>query len=157
VAGATGEGVCLLEFADRRMLQTQLAIVRKQFDSPAVPGMNDHLERLQSELEAYFAGKLRAFSVPLLYPGTSFQKRVWEELLRIPYGQTRSYEEMATAVDMPRATRGVGRANGQNRIAIVIPCHRVVRKDGHLGGYGGGLRRKEFLLSLESSASATGS
>jgi len=153
VAGATAEGVCLLEFADRRMLETQLAVVQKLFGSPAVPGINCHLRQLETELEAYFAGTLRAFSVPLVYPGTTFQRRVWEELLRIPYGETRSYEELALVLELPGGQRSVGRANGQNRIAIVIPCHRVVRKDGHLGGYGGGLRRKQFLLGLENRSS----
>ena len=152
VAGATADGVCLLEFTDRRMLATQFAVLRKLFDSPAIPGMNDHLQKLANELNAYFAGTLQTFTVPLVYPGTAFQKRVWDELLRIPYGQTRSYEELAAIVGQPRSQRSVGRANGQNRIAIVIPCHRVVRKDGHLGGYGGGLRRKQFLLELEKKA-----
>ena len=149
VAGATAEGVCLLEFSDRPMLETQLATLRKLFDSPAVPGMNDHLRQLSSELDEYFAGSRCAFSVRLAYPGTSFQQRVWDELLRIPYGQTRSYEELAHAVGVVGGQRPVGRANGQNRIAVVIPCHRVVRKNGQLGGYGGGLRRKQFLLELE--------
>jgi AraC family transcriptional regulator of adaptative response/methylated-DNA-[protein]-cysteine methyltransferase len=149
VAGATSQGVCLLEFSDRPMLESQLAVLRKLFDSPAVPGMNDHLRQLSSQLGEYFAGTLCAFSVPLIYPGTNFQKRVWDELLRIPYGQTRSYEELASAVGLPGGQRPVGRANGQNRIAILIPCHRVVRKNGQLGGYGGGLRRKQFLLELE--------
>jgi AraC family transcriptional regulator, regulatory protein of adaptative response / methylated-DNA-[protein]-cysteine methyltransferase len=149
VAGATSQGVCLLEFSDRPMLQTQLNTVRKLFDSPAVPGMNEHLRQLAKELDDYFAGTLRTFSVPLIYPGTSFQQRVWDELLRIPYAQTLSYEALANAVGLLGGQRTVGRANGQNRIAIVIPCHRVVRKDGQLGGYGGGLRRKQFLLELE--------
>jgi AraC family transcriptional regulator of adaptative response/methylated-DNA-[protein]-cysteine methyltransferase len=149
VAGATAEGVCLLEFADRRMLPTQLASVRKHFASPTVPGTNDHLRQLEAELAAYFAGTLQAFSVPLEYPGTDFQRCAWEELRRIPYGQTRSYDALAVTLGLPGGQRSVGRANGQNRIAIVIPCHRVVRKDGHLGGYGGGLRRKQFLLELE--------
>ncbi len=149
VAGATSQGVCLLEFSDRPMLPTQLATLRKLFDSPAVPGMNEHLRQLAKELGDYFAGTLRTFRVPLVYPGTSFQQRVWDELLRIPYGQTRSYEELANAVDLPGGQRPVGRANGLNRIALLIPCHRVVRKNGPLGGYGGGLRRKQFLLELE--------
>jgi O-6-methylguanine DNA methyltransferase len=84
-----------------------------------------------------------------VYPGSSFQKRVWRELLNIPYGETRSYEHIATAIGNPKAVRAVGHANGLNRIAIVIPCHRVINKNGKLGGYGGGLRRKEFLLALE--------
>lgn len=149
LAGATADGVCLLEFTDRHVLDEQLASIRKHFRMPAVPGDNEHLAKLQDELERYFAGKLRRFSVPLLYPGTDFQRRVWRELLDIPYGETRSYEDVAIAVGAPRGMRAVGRANGLNRLAIVIPCHRVVNKSGALGGYGGGLRRKQFLLELE--------
>jgi AraC family transcriptional regulator of adaptative response/methylated-DNA-[protein]-cysteine methyltransferase len=151
VAGATARGVCLLEFTDRRMLETQFATVKKQFSAPLVPGTNQHLQKLEKELAGYFAGKVREFSVPLVYPGSPFQQRVWRELLRIPYGETRSYEALAIAVGSAKAQRAVGHANGQNRIAIVIPCHRVVNKDGRLGGYGGGLRRKQFLLDLERS------
>jgi len=149
VAGATAEGVCLLEFTDRRMLEAEFAAIRKLFDAPVVPGSNEHLETLQVELANYFACSLRAFSVPLVYPGTAFQRRVWEQLLAIPFGETRSYEQLAVTVGEPRAVRAVGRANGLNRIAILIPCHRVVKKNGELGGYGGGLRRKQYLLDLE--------
>jgi AraC family transcriptional regulator of adaptative response/methylated-DNA-[protein]-cysteine methyltransferase len=149
VAGATDEGVCLLEFSDRRMLQAQFDTVRKLFRSPLVPGTNRHLERLRDELTRYFAGTLRKFSVPLVYPGTSFQQRVWEQLLRVPYGETRSYQELAVAVGNGAAVRAVGRTNGLNRICILIPCHRIVNKNGDLGGYGGGLRRKQYLLNLE--------
>ncbi|MBD0305950.1 MAG: methylated-DNA--[protein]-cysteine S-methyltransferase [Nitrospiraceae bacterium] len=151
VAGATAEGVCLLEFSDRRMLEAQFAAVRKLFDAPVIPGSNEYLDLLQVELATYFAGSLRSFSVPLTYPGTPFQQRVWEQLLAIPYGETRSYQELAVAVGEPKAVRAVGRANGLNRISILIPCHRVVNKDGALGGYGGGLRRKQYLLDLERS------
>jgi AraC family transcriptional regulator of adaptative response/methylated-DNA-[protein]-cysteine methyltransferase len=154
VAGATAEGVCLLEFTDRRMLGAEFAALRKLFDAPVVPGSNEHLETLQGELAKYFARSLRAFSVPLVYPGTAFQQRVWEQLLAIPYGETRSYEQIAGAVGEPRAVRAVGRANGLNRLAILIPCHRVVNKNGELGGYGGGLRRKQYLLDLERSDDA---
>lgn len=149
VAGATAEGVCLLEFTDQPRLDTQLAALGKLFAVPAVPGMNGHLRQLTQELESYFAGSLWHFSVPLVYPGTDFQESVWNELRRIPYGETRSYEELAAAMGRRTGQRAVGRANGLNRIAIVIPCHRVIRKDGHLGGYGGGLRRKQCLLALE--------
>ena len=149
VAGATSKGICLLEFTDRRMLEAQFATVRKLFAAPVVPGSNEHLEKLEREVAAYFAGTLQNFSVPLFYPGTDFQCRVWEKLLEIPYGETRSYEQLAIAVGDKKAVRAVGRANGLNRIAIVIPCHRVVNKSGALGGYGGGLRRKQFLLDLE--------
>jgi AraC family transcriptional regulator of adaptative response/methylated-DNA-[protein]-cysteine methyltransferase len=131
------------------MLETEFAAICKHFHAPAVPGTNAHLRQLASQLNSYFAGNLRSFSIPLVSPGTAFQQRVWSELQRIPYGQTFSYEELAAKVGRPGAQRAVGRANGMNRIAIVIPCHRVVRKSGQLGGYGGGLRRKQFLLELE--------
>lgn len=149
VAGATGEGVCLLEFTDRRMLETQFRTVEKRFGCAIVPGRNGHLDRLKKELGAYFSGDLRRFTVPVVYPGTPFQTSVWDELLRIPYGETRSYEDLAQSVGRPGASRAVGTANGCNRIAIVIPCHRVVNKNGKLGGYGGGLWRKQRLLELE--------
>lgn len=149
VAGATAAGVCLLEFSDRRMLEAQFAALRKRFSRPVVPGDHPHLTQLRLELDQYFAGTLHQFTVPLQFPGTSFQERVWQKLLTIPYGETRSYEDIACAVGAPKAVRAVGRANGMNRIAIVIPCHRVVNKNGELGGYGGGLRRKQFLLDLE--------
>jgi AraC family transcriptional regulator of adaptative response/methylated-DNA-[protein]-cysteine methyltransferase len=149
VAGATSEGICLLEFTDRRALETQFAAVRRLFAAPVAPGSNEHLQQLEQELASYFAGTLRRFSLPLVYPSTAFQRRVWEELLEIPYGETRSYEELAVRTGNAKAVRAVGRANGDNRIAIVIPCHRVVNKSGQLGGYGGGLRRKEYLLDLE--------
>ncbi len=150
VAGATATGICLLEFTDRRMLEAQFTTVRRLFRAPVVPGSNDHLQQLESELADYFAGTLREFTVPLLYPGTPFQQQVWQLLLKIPYGETRSYQQLAAAVGSPKAVRAVGRTNGLNRIAIVIPCHRVINKDGSLCGYGGGLRRKQYLLELES-------
>jgi AraC family transcriptional regulator of adaptative response/methylated-DNA-[protein]-cysteine methyltransferase len=149
LTGATSAGICLLEFTDRRALEMQCRTLGRRFGCPIVPGNNEFLERLKEELSAYFAGQLREFRVPLVYPGTPFQKAVWEGLLQIPYGRTCSYEDLAVAVGIPRAPRAVGRANGMNRIAIVIPCHRVVNKGGRLGGYGGGLWRKKFLLDLE--------
>jgi AraC family transcriptional regulator of adaptative response/methylated-DNA-[protein]-cysteine methyltransferase len=149
VGGATEDGVCLLEFADRRAFERQLATLRKRMDRAIVPGSNDHLAKLEDELHRYFEGRLQSFTVPLVAPGTPFQEAVWHELRRIPYGQTISYEALANAVGRPNACRAVGRANGDNRLAIVIPCHRVVQKNGELRGYGGGLWRKQFLLDLE--------
>jgi AraC family transcriptional regulator, regulatory protein of adaptative response / methylated-DNA-[protein]-cysteine methyltransferase len=149
VAGANDAGVCLLEFTDRRMLEAQFKALSMRFNAPLVPGTNAHLEKLQSELGRYFGGALREFTTPLVYPGTDFQRRVWDALQTIPYGETRSYQQLASAIGDRAAVRAVGRANGLNRIAIVIPCHRVVNKNGDLGGYGGGLRRKQFLLDLE--------
>lgn len=147
--GSTEEGICLVEFTDRRALETQLATLTKRFGRPFVPGRSRHLEQLRDELAGYFDGKLRRFEVPVVIPGTPFQGKVWEALLRIPYGETRSYEELARIVGAPGASRAVGTANGKNRIAIVVPCHRVVNKNGELGGYGGGLWRKRWLLDLE--------
>ena len=149
VAGATAEGICLLEFNDRRMLEAQFDRIRRRFRIPIVPGDSDHLRRLRTELEEYFAGRRHEFSVPLIYPGTAFESRVWEQLLRIPFGATRSYADLARILGQPGASRAVGRANGMNRIAILIPCHRVVNQNGELGGYGGGLWRKRVLLDLE--------
>lgn len=149
IAGATDDGVCLLEFADRRMLEKQLERLERILRQPLVPGDHPHLTRLREELERYFAGTLRMFMVPLVFRGTPFEERVWRELVSIPYGETCSYAALASRVEAPGAQRAVGRANGMNRIAIVIPCHRVVNSDGRLGGYGGGLWRKHWLLAHE--------
>ena len=149
VAGATEEGVCLLEFADRRAFAKQIETLKRRTGGSMVPGTCDHLEQLGRELEEYFRGEREGFSVAITAPGTDFQRRVWSQLRRIPYGQTTSYERLANAIGRPGAQRAVGRANGDNRIAILIPCHRVVRSDGTLCGYGGGLWRKQFLLDLE--------
>ncbi|BAS26250.1 cysteine methyltransferase [Limnochorda pilosa] len=151
VAGATAQGLCLLEFGSEHEVEEQAGRVQQLFGAPPVEGPNPHLETLQEELARYFAGQLREFSLPLVYSGTPFQRQVWDQLRRIPYGETRSYEDIAIAVRNPKAVRAVGRANGLNPIAIVIPCHRVVNKSGRLGGYGGGLGRKEYLLRLERS------
>jgi AraC family transcriptional regulator, regulatory protein of adaptative response / methylated-DNA-[protein]-cysteine methyltransferase len=149
VAGAVDQGLCLLEFADRRMLETQVKRLERLLKQPLVPGDHPHLKRVSEELDRYFAGRLEDFTVPVVLRGTPFEERVWQQLLRIPYGQTCSYAELAGRVNAPGAQRAVGRANGMNRMAIVIPCHRVVNSNGKLGGYGGGLWRKHWLLSLE--------
>lgn len=156
IAGANDQGVCVLEFTDRRMLEHQLATLRKRFQASFLPGEHAHLTRLREELHEYFVGTRRAFTVPLIAPGTPFEERVWRALLAIPYGETRSYADIARDVGSPDAVRAVGRANGMNRIAIVIPCHRVVNKSGELGGYGGGLWRKRRLLHLESRTPESG-
>jgi AraC family transcriptional regulator of adaptative response/methylated-DNA-[protein]-cysteine methyltransferase len=156
VVAANESGLCLLEFTERRMLETQFNTLKKLFSCAIVPGENEHLRNLRKELQAYFSGKLQQFSIPLVYPGSPFQVRVWNELLRIPYGKTSSYEELARRIGSASGQRAVGHANGTNRIAILIPCHRVVNKDGKLGGYGGGLWRKQHLLDLEKGAHPLG-
>ncbi|MBM3319581.1 MAG: bifunctional transcriptional activator/DNA repair protein Ada [Candidatus Eisenbacteria bacterium] len=149
VAGSIPSGICLLEFADRFLAEPRLASARRAFHIPLVPRSTDLLKRLSEEVSGYFAREVRRFTVPLVCSGTPFQRRVWDELLKIPYGETRSYDDLARAIGSPAGRRAVGSANGRNPIAIVIPCHRVVNKDGRLGGYGGGLRRKQYLLDLE--------
>ncbi len=149
VAAATSQGVCMLEFADRRALPRQVECVRRRLQGAIVPGSNHHLDRLEAELREYFEGKRRTFGVPLVTPGTPFQELVWCKLQERPCGETRSYEQLARDIGRPRAQRAVGRANGDNRIVILIPCHRVVRSDGSLCGYGGGLWRKKHLLDHE--------
>ena len=104
------------------------------------------------QLDAYFAGELTAFDVPLDMRGTAFQRQVWEALLTIPYGETRSYGEIAAAIGAPTASRAVGAANGSNPVSIIVPCHRVIGANGRLTGYGGGVHRKDALLALESGA-----
>jgi AraC family transcriptional regulator of adaptative response/methylated-DNA-[protein]-cysteine methyltransferase len=147
--GTNSRGLCCLEFAEPSRLTGHLVRLRRRFAAPVVPGEHATLERAKDQLRRYFAGELRQFDLPLDYPGTEFQRRVWEGLLRIPYGATCSYEALAEAVGSPGCQRAVGRANGQNSLVIVVPCHRVVNKGGQLGGYGGGLWRKRFLLDLE--------
>jgi AraC family transcriptional regulator of adaptative response/methylated-DNA-[protein]-cysteine methyltransferase len=148
VAGATERGLCLLEFRDREILETQIAKVRARV-GPVETGSQPLLEQVRCELDEYFRGRRRAFTVPLVYPGTPFQSKVWNALRDIPCGETISYEELARRVGSPAGQRAAGHANGQNPIAIIIPCHRVINKDGKLGGYGGGLWRKRLLLDLE--------
>jgi AraC family transcriptional regulator, regulatory protein of adaptative response / methylated-DNA-[protein]-cysteine methyltransferase len=149
VAAARPEGLCFLEFSHRERLEGQLARLEERFAGPVVSGESEPLGVLRRELEEYFAGRRRVFTVPLVYPGTPFQVKVWDTLRTIPYGETLSYTEVARAIGAFRAVRAVGHANGRNPISIVIPCHRVVNRGGRLGGYGGGLWRKERLLALE--------
>lgn len=148
-AGATEQSLCLLEFTDRRMMETQLAALKQRFGMPLFPGQSQIVDQLRGELSEYFSGKRQSFGLPLDFPGTEFQRRVWNGLLEIPYGQTRSYAELANHLGVPGGSRAVGHANGLNRIAILIPCHRVVNANGDLGGYGGGLWRKLRLLERE--------
>lgn len=149
VAAATEKGICLLEFSSLHFLETQIQHLKKHLNCTVVPGQNSYLEKLDKELKRYFRGELKDFSVPLVVVGSEFQCDVWEFLRRIPYGETRSYVDQAQAIGSPSAQRAVGRANGDNRLTILIPCHRVIRSDGTISGYGGGVWRKRFLLDLE--------
>jgi AraC family transcriptional regulator of adaptative response/methylated-DNA-[protein]-cysteine methyltransferase len=131
------------------MLEYNYQQIRKRFRLPILPRSNDALEQLRAELDCYFQGRQKNFSLRLAMNGTPFQERVWNQLQEIPHGETISYEQLARSIGQPTAVRAVARANGSNRISILIPCHRVIGKDGELTGYGGGLWRKRLLLELE--------
>jgi AraC family transcriptional regulator of adaptative response/methylated-DNA-[protein]-cysteine methyltransferase len=152
VAGATDKGICLLEFTDRKMLETQLKRLSKLLNARFVPGQHHLFSLLEQQLNRYFKGELKAFDLPLDIPGTDFQQSVWCALMKIPFGKTRSYQEQAQSIENPKAVRAVAKANGDNRISIIVPCHRVIGKNGTLTGYGGGLWRKQRLLEIELSS-----
>lgn len=149
IACANENGICMLEFSDRKALPTELKEISKHFDANIVQGENPHFKTLEKELEEYFEGKRKDFTVPLSPVGTDFQKKVWEILRTIPYGTTRTYQQQADILGNPKAVRAVANANGLNKISIIIPCHRVIGTNGTLTGYGGGIWRKQKLLELE--------
>ena len=149
VACATDKGICMLEFLDRKLLETELKDIAQREKTTVIQGESSYFSLLEQELSEYFAGKRQEFSIPLHPMGTDFQQRVWQVLRTIPYGQTWSYKQQATALGSPQSVRAVANANGMNRISILIPCHRVIGSNGTLTGYGGGLWRKKFLLELE--------
>lgn len=149
IACANENGICMLEFSDRKALSTELKEISKHFNANIIQGENPHFTTLERELAEYFEGKRKDFTVPLSPVGTEFQKNVWEVLRKIPYGTTRSYLEQAQILGNPQAVRAVANANGLNKISIIIPCHRVIGKNGKLTGYGGGIWRKQKLLELE--------
>lgn len=149
LAIADETGLRLLEFTDRRALERELPILRRRLRTNVVPGEHPHLEMIRAQLGEYFAGKRLHFDVPLAPVGSDFQMRTWALLQSIPPGETRSYSWMAERLGATGGQRAVGRANGTNMICILIPCHRVIRADGNLCGYGGGLWRKKWLLEHE--------
>ena len=149
IAGASSNGVCFLEWHSRGGVEKIRQRVEKRYGLSVTEGNHPHLETLAKELGDYFEGALARFTVALHLEGTPFERKVWESLLTIPYGETRSYGDIATAVGSPKAYRATGRANGANYLSIVVPCHRVIESSGKLRGYGGGLWRKKYLLELE--------
>ncbi len=149
LAGATAQGLSLLEFVDRKGLEAEVQKVAKNLQANIMEGSNELTQLAEQQISAYFRGELKEFDIPLKMSGTGFQRQVWEKLLTIPFGQTRSYKQQALAVGDEKAVRAVAAANGQNSIAIIIPCHRVIASDGSLTGYAGGLPRKKWLLEHE--------
>ncbi len=149
LALANDEGLHLLEFVDRRGLEREIQALRRRARHHAVPGEHRYLDQIGKELEAYFRGEHLSFATPVKLAGTPFQLSVWKALMEIPVGATRSYAMLAARIGHPAAVRAVGRANGDNKLAVIIPCHRVIGADGTLTGYGGGLWRKAWLLDHE--------
>jgi AraC family transcriptional regulator of adaptative response/methylated-DNA-[protein]-cysteine methyltransferase len=149
LAIAANDALALLEFVDRRALETELTTMRRRLGAAIVPGRHEVLNKAATQLAEYFAGARQSFDLPLLQRGSSFDHRVWRVLTTIPYGETRSYRDVAQAIGSPAAVRAVGAANGRNQLAIVVPCHRVVGADGQLSGYAGGRWRKQWLLDHE--------
>lgn len=140
----------LLDFDERRNLKEGIKKLASVMKAVIAPGASPILTQIQQEVTAYFEGDLTAFQTPFQLFGTPFQQAVWEELSRIPYGRTRSYQQQSCALGREKAYRAVANANGMNQLAILIPCHRIIRHNGDLGGYGGGISRKKWLLEHES-------
>ncbi len=149
LAGATSEGICLLEFTDRIRLEKEFSDLRKLLNAVMLPGRNQHLDQLENELSAYFEGKRKTFSVSLHTPGNEFSQTVWKMLQKIPYGKTCSYKEQAELMNNPKAIRAIAATNGRNRLAIIIPCHRVIGSNGSMTGYAAGIDKKKWLLKFE--------
>ncbi len=145
----------LLEFVERRGLEREVERLRQKMKSAVIPGRTKPIDLIEEELKRYFDGKLLEFKTPISEIGSPFQKRVWEELKKIPSGETRSYSEIAIAVGKPSAFRAVAQANGANQLALIIPCHRVINSNGEIGGYGGGITRKKWLLDHEKNGDAS--
>lgn len=145
----TDEGICLLEFVDRRMLETEFKDLQRLLGATLIAGENKHIKQAKKEMAEYFSGKRTRFDVRLHAPGTEFQQRVWQALTEIEYGTSSTYQQQAKMIENPNAVRAVASANGCNRIAVIVPCHRVIGKNGKLTGYGGGLERKRWLLEHE--------
>lgn len=152
---ATENGICLLEFTDRRMLETEFKDLQKLLNANIIIGENTHIKQAKKEIKEYFNGQRKIFTVKLETPGTDFQNSVWNYLRKIPFGKTSTYKQQAEKIDNPKAVRAVASANGFNRIAIIVPCHRVIGKNGKMTGYGGGIERKRWLITYELKNAAT--
>ncbi|MBH5328663.1 methylated-DNA--[protein]-cysteine S-methyltransferase [Eikenella sp. S3360] len=149
LAGASEHGLCLLEFAGSRRIESELRDLQHLLGSQSKIGENEHTRLATAQIGEYFRRERQSFNVPLHTPGSPFQRQVWAALQSIPYGETTHYQALAEALGKPAAVRAVAAANGANRVSILIPCHRVIGKDGSLTGYGGGLHRKQWLLDHE--------
>lgn len=149
MAGATDTGICILEFTNRIRLEKEIDELQKILKTTMIPGRNAHLDQLEQELKAYFDGKRKTFDVSLHTPGNDFAQAVWNSLREIPYGKTCSYKEQAEKMNNPKAIRAIASTNGRNRLAIIIPCHRVIGTNGSMTGYAAGVDKKKWLLKFE--------
>lgn len=149
LACATVKGVCVLEFTNRIRLEKELVDLQKLLNAVIEPGKNEHLEQLEIELKEYFEGKRKVFSISIHTPGNEFAQSVWKTLQEIPYGKTCTYKEQADRMNKPKAIRAIASTNGRNRLAIVIPCHRVIGSNGSMTGYAAGVDKKKWLLQFE--------
>jgi methylated-DNA-[protein]-cysteine S-methyltransferase len=149
IACAVDKGICLLEFTDRKDVEKQFRSLSKALNAEIVAEEHIHFKQLEDELKEYFEGNREQFHIPLYTTGTEFQEKVWQLLREIPMGETRTYKQQSEFLGNPKAIRAVGTANGINKIAILIPCHRVIGSNGDLVGYAGGIWRKQKLLELE--------
>jgi len=147
--GATDEGICLFDFQYRKSIDSIMKRIETLAGEKFGEGDHSHFRILEEQIQEYFDGSRKEFDLPLHFLGTPFQKCVWQGLLNIPYGETRSYKQQSIFLGNEKAIRAVAGANGENGIAIIVPCHRVIGEDGSLTGYGGGLQRKKWLLDLE--------
>lgn len=147
--GSFGDKLCLCDWQVEKHRNHVENRLRRILDAEFEEGTSAVIDNAIAQLEEYFNGKRQEFDIPLLFVGTDFQKKVWNQLLSIPFGKTTSYGEMARQIGMPKAVRAVANANGANSISIFAPCHRVIGSDHTLTGYGGGLAAKEYLLKLE--------
>ncbi|MFS4446905.1 bifunctional transcriptional activator/DNA repair enzyme AdaA [Maribacter sp. 2307UL18-2] len=152
---ATDIGICLLEFVDRRMLETEFKDLQRLLKARIITGENEHIKQAKNEISEYFNGQRKVFDVKVHTPGTDFQNSVWNSLIKIPFGETSTYKQQAERIEKPKAIRAVASANGCNRIAILVPCHRVIGSNGKLTGYGGGMERKRWLLDHEREKACT--
>lgn len=147
--GATDKGICLFDFQFRRAVEGIMERVERLLDDKFVEADSPYFSILEAQIAEYFNGTRKDFDVPLHLTGTPFQKSVWEALTKIPFGETRSYKQQSVVMGQEKAIRAIASANGDNPVAIIIPCHRIIGEDGSLTGYSGGLQRKQQLLDLE--------
>jgi len=149
IAIASEEGICLLDYLDNKTLTLKINQIVTAYSTNNYEGSHEYLEQMKEQLHMYFQGTRKIFELRLDLVGTNFQKQVWRSLMEIPYSTTISYAQQARQLGYPSAQRAIANANGRNKIAIILPCHRVIGKNGNLVGYGGGIWRKAKLIELE--------